>query len=113
MSEESSTKEKEGLFVSFTLSRLNSLELKVRETKQYQKIQARKTETYRQLEEAIPEEMQADLKRFAGLWEDMAHYHSQYCYSRGFDDGVMFNSRILGKSKIGGFHIRIEPQEGG
>jgi len=113
MSEESSTEKKEEQFATFMSERLDSLEVEVRQTTKYQKVQARKTETYRQLGEAIPEEMQADLKRFTQLWEEMAYYHSQYCYSRGFDDGVMFHSRILGKSKIGSSHIRIEPQNGG
>ena len=66
-----------------------------------------------QLEKAIPKGRQADLQRFAQLWEEMANYHRRYHYSRGFDDGVMFNSGILGKSKIGGFHIRKEHQDGG
>ena len=95
MSEDSSTKGKETQFAAFMFERLESLEVEVRQTTKYQKIQARKTETYGQLGEAIPEEVQPDLKRFAQLWEDMAHYHSQYCYSRGYDDGVMFHSRIL------------------
>ena len=112
MSEEISTKGKEELFAIFTVERLNSFEREVRETKQYHDVQVRKTEIYKQLEEAIPEKMQTYLKRFAQLWEDMSHYHSQYCYSRGFDDSMMFHSHILGKSKTGGFPIRKESQNG-
>ena len=114
MNEESSTKEAKGLealFEPFTLARLDSLECEVRKTKKYQDNQARKAETYKQLAEATPEKMHADLQRFAQLWEDMTHYHFSYCYRRGFDDGVLFLSRIL-DIKIGDLCKRMEQQAG-
>jgi len=109
MNEESSTKETKGL-ESFTLARLDSLVCEVRKTKRYQDNQARKAKTYKQLAEATPEKMQSDLQRFARLWEDMAHYHCSYCYRRGFDDAVLFLSRIM-DIKIGDLHKRMEQQE--
>jgi len=87
MNEDDSTKE-----------RLDSLECEVRKTKRYQGNQAHKEETYSQLEEALPQGMLADLQQFAKLWEDLAHYHSRYCYNRGVDDGAMF-SRILNRNR--------------
>ena len=102
MNKDSNTKERTGLeelIESFTLERLKSLEPEVRKTKQYEVIQAREAQAYRQLEEALPKETHTDLSRFAHLWVEMTHYHYYYCYSRSFGDAVLFISRILGLSK--------------
>ena len=114
MTEDKSTKERNGLdelIASFTLERFKSLERELREINAYQAIQARKAQLYRQLEESIPEELQAALSGFADLWAKMAHYQYHYYYSRSFGDAVLLISRILG-IKAGDFIKLIQQQEG-
>jgi len=99
MTETKSTKERnelDTLIASFTLERFKSLERELCGTNAYQAIQARKARAYSQIEESIPEGLQAALSGFADLWAKTAHYQYHYYYSRSFGDAVLFISRILG-----------------
>ena len=114
MTENKSTKERnelDKLIASFTLERFKSLERELRGTNAYQAIQARKARAYRQIEESIPEELQATLSGFADLWTKQAHYQYHYYYSRSFGDAVLLISRILG-IKADDFIKLIQQQEG-
>ena len=114
MTEDKSTKERnelDKLIASFTLERFKSLERELRGINAYQAIQARKAQLYRQIEESIPEELQAALSGFADIWAKMAHYQYHYYYSRSFGDAVLLISRILG-IKADDFIKLIQVQEG-
>ena len=112
---EENTKEVIGLdalFEPFILTRLAALECGVKKTNRRQHNQTLRAKIFKLLTEAQPKNMQADLKRFAGLWEDSERHYYSYCYRRGFCDGVLFFSRILGV-RIEELRKHMTQQEGG